>query len=77
MESAETFYLTTNKPVKRRTNSFWCLVALGILVALVILFVGFVIGYFTKKARTSETVNLSGKRENGKYDYKKIPRTRG
>ena len=72
MESAETFDLTTNKPVKRRTNRFFCLVALGILVALVILFVGFLIGYFAKKARTSETGNSSRrKRENGEYDYKK------
>ena len=71
MASGETFDLTTNKPVKRRANRFWCLVALGILVALVIFFVGFLIGYFAKKARTSETVNPSSKRENGEYDYKK------
>ena len=71
MASAETFDLTTNKPVKRRTNRFCCLVALGIFVALVIFFVGFLIGYFAKKTRTSETVSSSGKRENGESDYKK------
>lgn len=71
MASTETFDLTTNKPVKRRTNRFWCLVALGILVALVIFFVGFLIGYFAKKVPTSKTVNSSGKSENGEYDYKK------
>ena len=71
MASGETFDLTTNKPVKKRTNRFWWLVALGVLVALVIFFVGFVIGYFAKKARTIETVSSSGKRENGEYDYKK------
>ena len=71
MASTETFDLTTNKPVKRRTNRFWCLVALGILVALVIFFVGFLISYFAKKARTSETANSSGKRENEEYYYTK------
>ena len=70
MESGESFDLTTNKPVKRRANRFWCLVALGVLVALVIFFVGFLIGYFAK-ARTSETVSSPGKRESGEYDYKK------
>ena len=71
MVSGETFDLTTNKPVRRRTNRFWCLVALGIFVALVIFFVGFLIGYFAKKSGTRETVNSSGKRENEEYDYKK------
>ena len=72
MPSGETIDLTTSKPVKRRTNRSWRLVALGILVALVIFFVGFLIGYFAKKAPTSETVTSSGKsRENGEYDYKK------
>ena len=71
MSSGETFDLTTNKPVKRRANRFWCLVALGVLVALVIFFVGFLIGYFAKKARTSETVSSPGKREDGEYDYNK------
>ena len=71
MASGETFDLTTNKPVKKRRNRFWCLVALGVLVALVIFFVGFLIGYFAKKARASETVSSSGKGENGENDYKK------
>jgi len=75
MASREKFDLTTAEPVKRRTNRFWCLVALGILVALVIFFVGFLIGYFAMKARTSESPSSSEKEEtiakNSRSDYKK------
>ena len=71
MASSKTFDVTTNIPVKRRKTRFWCLVALRVLVALVIFFVGFLIGYFVKKARTSETVSSPGKRKSGEYEYKK------
>ena len=75
MASREEFDLTTDEPVKRRTNRFWCLVALGIFAALLIFFIGFLIGYFAMKARTSETVNSSGKDEikgkNSESEYKK------
>ena len=73
MASCESFDLNIDKPAKRRTNRFRCLLALGILVGVVIFFVGFVIGYFAMKARTSESP--SGKDEtegkNGEYNYKK------
>lgn len=74
MASKESFDLTTDEPVKRRTKRFWCLVALATLAAIVIFFIGFVIGYFAMKARTSETPDSSGKGEtkgNGESDYKK------
>ncbi|KAL9983847.1 hypothetical protein ACROYT_G006087 [Oculina patagonica] len=75
MASTEAFDLTTDKPTKRRTNRFWCQLALGIFAAVVIFFVGFVIGYFAMKARTSELPASSGKDEtkgkNGEYNYKK------
>ena len=71
----ESFDLTTNEPVKRRTNRFWCLVTLATLAAIVIFFIGFLIGYFAMKARTSETLDSSRKDEtkgkNGEADYKK------
>ena len=69
MATGETFDLTTDEPIKRRSNRVWCLVALGIFAAVVIFFVGFVIGYFAMKARMSESqVDSSGKDEtkNGK-----------
>ena len=75
MAARDEFDLTTDEPVKRRTNRFWCLVALGIFAAIVIFFIGFVIGYFAMKVRTSETPDSSGKDEtkgkNGESDYKK------
>ena len=78
MASSEKFDLTTEGPVKRRTNRFWCLVALGIVAAIVIFFVGFLIGYFATKARTSESPKspekqeeTKGKGENSGSDYKK------
>ena len=78
MASTEKFDLTTDGPVKRRTNRFWCLVALGIVAAIVIFFVGFLIGYFATKARTSESQQSpkspEKKEENtgkGTYDYQK------
>ena len=75
MASAETFDLTTNQPVKRRTNRVWCLVVLGTVAALVIFFVGFLIGYFAMKARTNESPNSTEKEEtkgkNSESDYKK------
>ena len=63
MATGEKFDLTTDEPIKRRTNRVWCLVALGIFVAVVIFFVGFVIGYFAMKARMSESPDSSGKDE--------------
>ena len=73
MASGETFDLTTDKPIKRRANRFWCLLALGIFAAVVIFFVGFVIGYFAMKARTSESPSVKDVTEggNGEYNYKK------
>ena len=75
MESGETFDLTTDQPIKRRTKRFWCLLALGIFAAIVIFFLGFLIGYVAMKARTSESPTSSGKDEtkgkNGESDYKK------
>ena len=75
MASREKLELTTDKPAKRRTNRFWCLVALGVVAALVIFFLGFLIGYFAMKARTSESpaetkVTKEKNRENGESDYK-------
>ena len=74
MASGEAFDLTTDKPIKRRTNRFWCLVALGILVGVVIFFVGFVVGYFAMKPRTSESPASSGndetKGQKDEYNYK-------
>ena len=68
MASCEKFDLTVEKSEKGRTNRFWCLVTLGIFVAVVIFFVGFAIGYVAMKARTSESPDSSGKDEpkNGK-----------
>ena len=78
MASTEKFDLTTDRPVKRRTNRFWCLVALGIVATIVIFFVGFLIGYFATKARTSESPqspekkeDTKGKGKNSGSDYKK------
>ena len=75
MASREKFDLTSDEPVKRRTNRFWCLVALGIVAAIVVFFVGFLIGYFAVKARTSESPSSSEKEEtkgkNSGSDYKK------
>ncbi|KAJ7371544.1 hypothetical protein OS493_024884 [Desmophyllum pertusum] len=72
MATGEKFDLTTDEPIKGRSNRFWCLVALGIFAAVVIFFVGFVIGYFSMKARTSESPDSSGKDEtkNGESSYK-------
>ena len=75
MASSEKFDLTTGERKKWRTNRFWGLLALGIFAAIVIFFVGFVIGYFATKARASESPTSSGKDEtkgnNGESDYKK------
>ena len=74
MASSETFDLATGESTKRRTKRFWCLLALGIFAAIVIFFVGFVIGYFAMKARASESPTSSGNDEtkkNGESDYKK------
>lgn len=70
--SGETFDLTTEEPIKRRTKRFYCIVALGILAAIVIFFIGFIIGYFAVKARTSDSQTDSsdkgsGKGTNGEY----------
>ena len=75
MASGEMFDLTTEQPIKRRTNRFWRLLALGIVAAIVIFFIGFLIGYFAMKAGTSESPTSSGndetKGKNGESDYKK------
>lgn len=74
MASGETFDLTTEKPVKRgaRTKRLYCLVALGVLTAIVIFFIGFIIGYFAMKAQTSDSSKDSSdkgdsKGTNGEY----------
>ena len=76
MASAETFDLTTEQPIKRGTKRFWCLLALGIVAAIVIFFLGFLIGYVAMKARTSESPTSSGGKDetkgtNSESDYKK------
>ena len=75
MESGERFDLTTEQPIRRRTNRFWRLLALGIFVAIVIFFVGFLIGYFAMKGRTSESPTSSEndetKGKGGESNYKK------
>ena len=75
MASKEKFDLTNDEPVQRRSNRFWCLVVLGIVAALVIFFVGFLIGYFAMKARTNESPSSTEKDEtkgkNSGSDYKK------
>ena len=74
----ETFDLRTEKPVKRqRTKRFYCVVALAVIAAILIFFVGFIIGYFAMKARTSDSPekDSSGKRQQNKgptkSEYKK------
>lgn len=72
MASEEKFDLSSDEPVKRRTNRFWCLVALTIVAAIVIFSVGFLIGYFAMKAGTSESPETKGQNtENSESDYKK------
>ena len=66
------------KPVKtkRRTKRFYCVLALGILGAVVLFFLGFIIGYFAMKGSSESTPtdssgNDESKAKNGEYNYKK------
>ena len=75
MAGVEKFDLTTEEPVNRSKSRFWWFVALGIFAAVVIFFVGFVIGYFAMKARASESPESPKCPSKGKIeesDYKQF-----
>lgn len=69
----EEFDLTTEQPVKRRTNHLYCMIALVILIAIVIFFVGFIVGYFAVKAKSSDSTPTDSSdkdRKRGSDEYK-------
>lgn len=69
--TVETLDLTTEEPFKRRKNRSYCIVALGVVIGIVIFFLGFIIGYFAMKAHVSEPspTESSGTRKDSKRVY--------